>query len=216
MFTTENAEISDDSWKRRTRLYCMYYKRAFFIKAQKYRRFSNDIVQYVSVVFHGAFRWFFYNQKSFVRRQLRRYHLRHKIRLIKTRPNNPLRFLQRKNSIRRYLTNDLTCAVRKTKFKTRKRFHNKQYTSKIKRNNRLNQIALFLTQGLTTAALQCTVRPQFFFFLTKSQPFNKKQPTGTINQIKQSEKTIPATTQSKTLSKQTQQPITPYTKIFEY
>ena len=37
-----------------------------------------------------------------------------------------------------------------------------------------------------------------FFFLTKSQPLNKKQPTGTINQIKQSEKTIPATTQSKT------------------
>ncbi len=29
-----------------------------------------------------------------------------------------------------------------------------------------------------------------FFFLTKSQPLNKKQPTGTINQIKQSEKTI--------------------------
>jgi len=42
-----------------------------------------------------------------------------------------------------------------------------------------------------------------FFFLTKSQPLNKKQPTGTINQIKQSEKTIPATTQSKTFKKQT-------------
>ena len=103
--------------------------------------------------------------------------------------------------------------------------------------------------------MQCTVKPLFSFFLTKSQPFNKKQPTGTINQIKQSEKTIPATIQSKTHkktfktntktissinrkinhknnhnkqptqslnqkrpqnkpSKQTQQPITPYTKIF--
>ena len=179
-------------------MYFSYYKRGFFIKALKYRRFGNDIVQSVSVVFHGAFRWlFFYNQKLFVRRQLRRCRLRHKIRAIKTRPNNPLRFLQRKNSIRRYLANDLTCAARKTKFKTRKRFHNKQYTSKIKRNNRLNQIALFLTQGLTTAALQCTVRPQFFFFRTKSQPFNKKQPTGTIKQIKQSEKTIPATLNQK-------------------
>ena len=40
-----------------------YYKRAFFIKALKYRRFGNDIVQSVSIVFHGAFRWlFFYNQ----------------------------------------------------------------------------------------------------------------------------------------------------------
>lgn len=56
--------------------------------------------------------------------------------------------------------------------------------------NRLNQSALILTQCLTTAALQRTVKPLFFFFLTKSQLFNKKQPTGTINQIKQSEKTI--------------------------
>ena len=41
MFTTENAEILDDFWKRRTQLYCMYCKRAFFIKALKYRRFGN-------------------------------------------------------------------------------------------------------------------------------------------------------------------------------
>ena len=99
LFTTENAEISDDFWKRRTRLYSSYYKRAFFIKALKYRRFGNDIVQSVSVIFHGAFRWlFFYNQKSFVRRRLRRCRLRHKIHAIKTIPNNPLRFLQHKNS----------------------------------------------------------------------------------------------------------------------
>lgn len=50
--------------------------------------------------------------------------------------------------------------------------------------------------------MQCTVRHLFFFFLTKSQPFNKKQPTDTINQIKQSEKTIPATIQSITPKKQ--------------
>ena len=41
LFTTENAEISDDFWKRRTQLYFSYYKRAFYIKAQKYRRFGN-------------------------------------------------------------------------------------------------------------------------------------------------------------------------------
>lgn len=67
-----------------------------------------------------------------MRRRLHRYRLRHKIHTIKTRPNNLLRFLQRKNSIRRYLANDLTCAARKTTFKTRKRFNNKQYTSKSK------------------------------------------------------------------------------------
>lgn len=39
----------------------------------------------------------FFNQKPFVRRRLRRYRLRHKIHAIKTRPNNPLRFIQHKN-----------------------------------------------------------------------------------------------------------------------
>lgn len=67
-----------------------------------------------------------------MRRRLRRCRLRHKIHAIKTRPNNPLRFLQRKNSIRRYLANDLTCVARKATFRTQKRFQNKQYTSKSK------------------------------------------------------------------------------------
>ena len=134
LFTTENAEISDDFWKRRTRLYFSYYKRAFFIKALKYRRFGNDIVLSVSATFPTARfdSYFFYNQKPIVRRRLRRCRLRHKIRAIKTRPNNPLRFLQRKNSIRRHSANDLTCAARKTTFRTQKRFHNKQYTPKSK------------------------------------------------------------------------------------
>lgn len=43
-----------------------------------------------------------------------------------------MRFLQHKNSIRRYSTNDLTCAARKTTFRTPKRFHNKQYTPESK------------------------------------------------------------------------------------
>lgn len=74
----------------------------------------------------------FFQPKSFMRRRVRRYRLRHKIHAIKTRPNNPLHFLQRKNSNRRYLRNDLTCAARKTTFRTRKRFHYKQYTPKSK------------------------------------------------------------------------------------
>ena len=41
LFTTENAEISDDFWEKQTQLYFSYYKRAFFIKALKYRRFGN-------------------------------------------------------------------------------------------------------------------------------------------------------------------------------
>ena len=65
LFTTENAEISDDFWKRRTQLYSSYYKRAFFIKALKYRRFGNDIVQSVSVTFSTArFDDYFYLQSK--------------------------------------------------------------------------------------------------------------------------------------------------------
>lgn len=57
--------------------------------------------------------------------------------------------------------------------------------------NRLNQSALILTQGLTTATLQCTVKPLFFFFFIKTQPFNKNQNKITSNNHnKQSEKTI--------------------------
>ena len=39
----------------------------------------------------------FFQSKSFMRRRVRRYRLRHKIHAIKTRPNNPPRFLKHKN-----------------------------------------------------------------------------------------------------------------------
>ena len=104
LFTTENAEISDDFWKRRTRLYFSYYKRAFFIKALKYRRFGNDIVQSVSVVFHGAFRWLFFTIKNHLYADERRCRLRHEIRTIKqtaalssTQENYTSRFVKRIN-----------------------------------------------------------------------------------------------------------------------
>ena len=166
LFTTENAEISDDFWKRRTQLYFSYYKRAFFIKALKYRRFGNDIVQSVSVTFPTARfdGYFFYNQKSFVRRRLRRYRLRHKIHAIKTRPNNPLHFLQHKNIIRRYLANDLTCAARKTTFRTRKRFHNKQSPPKSKDQPFESDRTLFDT-GFNNGSIAMH-RPTIIFLLS--------------------------------------------------
>ena len=60
------------------------------LKRQQYR--SNRVGHFLRCV-----SMVFYNQKLFVRRRLRRYHLRHKIHAIKTRPNNPLRFLKHKN-----------------------------------------------------------------------------------------------------------------------
>lgn len=55
----------------------------------------------------------------------------HKIHTIKTRPNNPLRYFNAR-TVSVDLANDLICAAHKTTFGTRKRFHNKQYTSKSK------------------------------------------------------------------------------------
>lgn len=134
-------------------------------------------------------------------RRLRRCRLRHEIHAIKARPNNPLRFLQRKNSIRRYLANDLTCATRKTTFRTRNRFHNKQYTPKSKDQPLESERTHFYVR-FNNGSIAMHRPTIIFFFLTKSQPFNKKQPTGTINQIKQSRQTIHTTTQSIIRSKQ--------------
>lgn len=140
------------------------------LKRQQYR--SNRVGHFLRCV-----SMVFYNQKSFVRRRLRRCRLRHKIHAIKTRPNNPLRFLQRKNSIRRYLANDLTCVARKATFRTQKRFHNKQYTPNQKINllNQRTHFDIWFNNG----NLQCTVRPLFFFLLTKPHQSTAKSITKT-------------------------------------
>ena len=189
MFTTENAEISDDFWKRRTQLYFSYYKRAFFIKALNYRRFGNDIVQSVSVFPRRASMVIFLQSKSFVRRRLRRCRLRHKNHAIKTRSNNPLRFLQHKNSIRRYLANDLTCAARKTTFRTRKRFHNKQYTSKSKvQPHGSDRTHFYVRFNKSNVA---THRPTIIFLLSHKITTVQQKTTNRNNQShKQSDKTI--------------------------
>lgn len=92
--------------------------------------------------------------------------------------------------------------IRKATFRTRNRFHNKQYPPKSK-DQPLESERTHFDTGFNNGNIAMHCPTIIFFFRTKSQPFNKKQPTGTINQIKQSEKTIPATSQSKTLSKQT-------------
>ena len=145
LFTTENAEISDNFWKRRTQLYCMYYKRAFFIKALKYRRFGNDIVQSVSIVFHGAFRWlFFYNQKSFVRRRLRRCRLRHKIHAIKIR-QQPAALSSTQEQYPSLFGKRFSLCHSQNDVQNKKTFSQQTILTKIKRNNRKDQSALILT-----------------------------------------------------------------------
>lgn len=90
------------------------------------------------------------------------------------------------------MRNDLTCAARKTTFRTRKRFHNKQYTPKSKDQPFESERTRFYVRfNKSNVAMH---RPTIIFLLShKAQPFNKKQPIGTINQIKQSERTIQKT-----------------------
>ena len=81
----------------------------------------------------------FFQSKSFMRRRVRRYHLRHKIHAIKTRPNNPLRFLQHKNSIRHYLANDLTFS---SFAKRRSEQENVFTTNNTRPNQKINRLNL--------------------------------------------------------------------------
>ncbi len=156
---------------------------------------------------------FIYNQKLFVRRRLHRCRLRHEIRTIKTRPNNPLRFLQHKNSYPSLFGKRFTFSL----FAKRRSEHKSIFTTNNTHQNqkiyRLNQSALILTQGLTTPTLQCTVKPLFFFFFIKTQPFNKKPKQ---NYIKQPQQTTHTISQSKTSSnkpsKQTRKTISPIVK----
>ena len=129
-----------------------------------------------------------------MRRRLRRCRLRHKIHAIKTR-QHPLRFLQRKNSIRRYLVNDLTCAARKATFRTRKRFPNKQYTPKSKDQPFESDRAHFDT-GFNNGNI--AMHRQTFIFLLSHQITTVQQKT--TNRNNQSNQTIrknnPRNTQS--------------------
>lgn len=146
------------------------------LKRQQYR--SNRVGHFLRCV-----SMVFYNQKLFVRRRLRRYHLRHKIHAIKTRPNNPLRFLQHKNSIRHYLANDLTFssfAKRRSEQENVFKTNNTRPNQKI---NRLNQSALILTQGLTTAT--CNAPSDHNLFLSHKITTTQQKTTNRNNQSNQ-------------------------------
>ena len=118
----------------RTRLYFSYYKRAFYIKAQKYRRFGNDIVQSVSVTFSTArFDGYFFTIKN---------HLCagdyaatvcaiKSTQLKQDRTTRCVFFNARTVSVAIWQT-IYFFVIRKTTFRTRKRFHNKQYPPKSK------------------------------------------------------------------------------------
>ena len=133
LFTTENAEISDDFWKRRTRLYFSYYKRAFYIKALKYRRFGNDIVQTVSAIFHGAFRWlFFFNQNHLCADEYAATVCAMKSTQLIQGQTTRCVFLNTRTYPSLFRKRFNFFVILKTTFRTQKHFHNKQYTPKSK------------------------------------------------------------------------------------
>ena len=159
LLATENAEISDDFWKRRTRLYFSYYKRAFFIKALKYRRFGNDIVQSVSVIFHGAFRWlFFFNQNHLYADEYAATVCAIKSTQLKQDRITRCVFLNTRTYPSLFRKRFNFFVIRKETFRTQKRFHNKQYTPKLKDQPFESERTHFDT-GFNNGNLQCTVRP---------------------------------------------------------
>ena len=160
LFTTENAEISDDFWKRRTRLYFSYYKRAFFIKALKYRRFGNDIVQSVSVTFSTARfdDYFFFNQNHLCADEYADTVCAIKSTQLKQGQTTRCVFLNTRTYPSLFRKRFNFFVIRKATFRTQKRFHNKQYTPKLKDQPFESERTHFDT-GFNNGNLQCTVRP---------------------------------------------------------
>ena len=76
--------------------------------------------------------------------------------------------------------------IRKTTFRTRKRFHNKQYPPKSKDQPFESERTHFYVR-FNNSSIAMHRQTFFFFFLTKSQPFNKKPKQ---NYIKQPQQTI--------------------------
>lgn len=86
----------------------------------------------MSVIFYGAFRWFFTIKNHLCADDYAAAVCAIKSTQLKQYRTTRCVFFNTRTVIRRYSANDLTCAARKTTFKTRKRFHNKQYPPKSK------------------------------------------------------------------------------------
>lgn len=143
----------------------------------------------MSVISYGAFRWFFT-----IKNHLRADDYATTVCAIKSTQ------LKQGRTTRCVFFNTRTCpslfrkrfnffVIRKATFRTQKRFHNKQYTPNQK-INLLNQRALILTYGLTTAT--CNVPSDLYFSScspnlinqpqNQSQKNHNKQPTQSLNQ----------------------------------
>lgn len=149
-----------------------------------------------------------------MRRRVRRYRLRHKIHAIKTRPNNPQRFLKQKNVSVAISQTINFFVIRKATFRTQKRFHNKQYTPKLKDQPFESERTHFDT-GFNNGSI--AMHPSDLYFSSSTpnlinQPQNQsqKQPQQTIQNL--SIKNTPKTKHNK----QTRQVITTKCNVFEY
>ena len=139
----------------------------------------------MSVIFHGAFRWlFFFNQNHLCADEYADTVCAIKSTQLKQgRTTRCVLFNTR--TVRRYLVNDLTCAARKTTFRTRKRFHNKQYTPKLKDQPFESARTLFDT-GFNKSNV--AMHRQTFIFLLSHKITTTQQKT--TNRNNQSNQTI--------------------------
>lgn len=118
-------------------------------------------------------------------------------------------------TVRRYLVNDLTCAARKTTFKTQKRFHNKQYTPKSKdqpfESDRTHFYVRFNNGNYANAPSDHNL------FLSHKITTTQQKTTNRNNQSNQTiRKNNPRNHSIKSTQRQTQQAITTKCNVFEY
>jgi len=152
-------------------------------------------------IFYGAFRWFFTIKNHLCADDYAAAVCAIKSTQLKQYRTTRCVFFNTRTVIRRYSANDLTCAARKTTFKTRKRFHNKQYPPKSKVQPHGSERTHFDT-GFNNSNV--AMHRQTFIFLLSHKITDVQQKT--TNRNNQSHQTIttnnPRTTQSIKCSKQ--------------
>ena len=169
---------------------CSYQEFLFYDTIQPCRTFST-----------ARFNVCYYLLKNF----FRTYHFAPAVRAMKSTLQKQTKqlaaFLRCRKSIRHGSSNDSGLFRSQNIVQNKKAFRNKQYTPKSKdQPYGSDRTHFYVRFNNSNVAMH---HPTLLFLLPHKITTIQQKTTKTNNQIKQSEKTIPATTQSKTLSKQT-------------
>ena len=142
------------------------------LKRQRYRSIR------IGHIFHGSFRWFFTIKNHLRADDYATTVCAIKSTQLKQGQTTRCVFLNTRTYPSLFRKRFNFFVIRKATFRTQKRFHNKQYTPKLKDQPFESERTHFDT-GFNNVNLQCTVKPLFFFLPTKPHQSTAKSITKT-------------------------------------